>query len=188
MIEQAMYSGGNFNTQTKTKVFRMVKSERMGGFMPVWENVRAPRYALEERLSLAQSGQVPENVRARLAYRDESAEGLKNSNENAFGFGDLVDMVNPLHHIPLVGYLYRKITGDQIKPIGNIIGGALFAGPLGAASGLVNMVIEAETGKDIPGNALALARSVVRSDKSSEEDFPGALLAVTDLRQAGRFN
>ncbi len=49
------------------------------------------------------------------------------------GFGDLVDLVNPLQHIPVVGHLYRHFSGDSIQPVIKIAGGALFGGPLGAA-------------------------------------------------------
>lgn len=90
---------------------------------------------------------------------DKGAAG----NPDAFGFGDLVDMVNPLHHIPVVGHIYRQMTGDEIKPIARLIGGGLFGGPLGAASSMANVIIEHETGQDITASALAFARG----DKSA---------------------
>src|SRR5215470_6180450 len=33
--------------------------------------------------------------------------------KGAFGFGDLVDIVNPLQHIPVVATIYRNMTGDR---------------------------------------------------------------------------
>ena len=51
---------------------------------------------------------------------------------DGFTFGDVVDVVNPLQHIPVIGSLYRKITGDQIDPGARIAGGALFGGVIGA--------------------------------------------------------
>ena len=97
------------------------------------------------------------------------------------------------------------MTGDDIKPIGNIIGGAVFGGPLGAASGLINAIAIEETGKDITGNAMAFAfsgevpsfknnfeNSSIKDDPQSRlqsvtdsnnaQDLPGNLLAFTDLR------
>lgn len=103
--------------------------------------------------------------RASLAYNERTA-GFRQINQpgteekdrlnkkEEFGFFDLLDMVNPLQHIPLVGNLYREMTGDSIKPISTIIGGALFGGPLGAASGIVNVIVAEETGKDIVGNVI----------------------------------
>jgi hypothetical protein len=197
--------------QQNQKVLRMVKNERMGGYVPKWESVKATEKNFTEmRLGLAQNGQPPaggaQNLDAALAYQ---AEGAQTSAENpdkedSFGFGDLIDMVNPLHHIPLVGYAYRSITGDQIKPIGQIIGGAVFGGAAGAAVGLVNTVIQEETGKDVAGNTYAMvvegkkpqfkshasnnpekalsAAAKVAQDTGEgrpPEDLPAALLAFT---------
>src|SRR3546814_18549505 len=46
-------------------------------------------------------------------------------------FSDLLDLVNPLQHIPGVAQVYRAVTGDAIKPAVKIVGGALFGGPIG---------------------------------------------------------
>lgn len=75
-----------------------------------------------------------------------------------FGFLDLVDMINPLQHIPVVNLFYRAVTGDTIKPIGKILGGAVFGGPVGASSGLVDAIITQETGQDMAGTVLSLVR------------------------------
>ena len=52
--------------------------------------------------------------------------------EDGLTFGDLLDIVNPLQHIPLLGAVYRKLTGDSIDPAIRVAGGALFGGALGA--------------------------------------------------------
>ncbi len=52
--------------------------------------------------------------------------------EDGLTFRDLIDIVNPLQHIPLLGTVYRKLTGDSIDPAIRVAGGALFGGPLGA--------------------------------------------------------
>ncbi|NDC56256.1 MAG: hypothetical protein EBZ69_05550 [Alphaproteobacteria bacterium] len=54
----------------------------------------------------------------------------------AMGFDDFIDMVNPLHHIPVVGDVYRSITGDQIKPVSRVMGAALFGGLPGAVGAI----------------------------------------------------
>lgn len=70
------------------------------------------------------------------------------------GFGDLLDIINPLHHIPLVGTIYRSISGDAINPVMKIAGGALFGGPIGAAMSIAgvayNSSVEAGDVKEIP--------------------------------------
>lgn len=74
------------------------------------------------------------------------------------GAADVLDVINPLQHLPLVSNVYRELTGDQIKPGARMIGGAVFGGGMGLASSSVNAVIEEETGRDLAGNmALALS-------------------------------
>ena len=34
--------------------------------------------------------------------------------EDGFGFADLIDIINPLHHIPVVNVIYRNLSGDAI--------------------------------------------------------------------------
>lgn len=70
-------------------------------------------------------------------------------------FWDLLDVVNPLQHIPIISTIYRKITGDEISPIARVAGATLFGGPIGAAFALVDAAIEHKTGRDIGANAMA---------------------------------
>ena len=69
--------------------------------------------------------------------------------DSAFGFGDLIDIVNPLQHVPIVATIYRNLTGDQIGMAPRMIGGALWGRIGGFISGVVNSVVEFFTGKDI---------------------------------------
>ncbi|WP_282608314.1 tetratricopeptide repeat protein [Pelagibius sp. Alg239-R121] len=68
---------------------------------------------------------------------------------------DLVDVVNPLQHIPVVAAIYRDVTDDEIKPAARIAGGTLFGGILGFASSLVDSVVEEASGQDIGETAIA---------------------------------
>ncbi|HVR68875.1 MAG TPA: hypothetical protein VMT98_19670 [Verrucomicrobiae bacterium] len=71
-------------------------------------------------------------------------------------FDDLVDFINPLHHLPVIGALYRAITGDQIKPALQIAGGTLFGGPSGFVSSTFQVLFQEMTGDDILGNGMAM--------------------------------
>ncbi len=68
---------------------------------------------------------------------------------------DVLDIINPLQHIPLVSSLYRSVTGDQITGPARIIGDTLFGGPIGFVASLVNAVVEEASGRDLGANALA---------------------------------
>lgn len=130
------------NVGAARKSLVMVKNDRTAGFIPKWEP--AANSAL-----LGLQG-TDNDFNAALAEQNGGAG-------EEFGFADLLDMVNPLQHLPVVSFVYREVTGDEIKPISQIIGGAAFGGAIGAASGIVNTIAEAETGKDLAGNAMALA-------------------------------
>ena len=71
-------------------------------------------------------------------------------------FSTLLDIINPLQHIPLVSNLYRELTGDEIEPAARLIGGAVFGGPIGFASATANVLIEQASGDDVLGHAMAL--------------------------------
>ncbi|MCZ6838566.1 MAG: hypothetical protein O7G13_04760 [Alphaproteobacteria bacterium] len=76
--------------------------------------------------------------------------------ESGSFFENLLDIINPLQHIPVVSTIYRAITGDQIAAPARLIGGALFGGPLGFASASASLLLEEVTGDDLAGHALAL--------------------------------
>lgn len=76
--------------------------------------------------------------------------------EDGFSFGDILDTLNPLQHLPIVSTLYRAFTGDAIAPAPRVLGDALFGGPIGAATGIVNAALKYLSGKDAGEHMLAL--------------------------------
>ncbi len=76
--------------------------------------------------------------------------------KDGFGFDDLIDIINPLQHLPIISSLYRELTGDTIAKLPRILGGALFGGPIGAGVAVVNAAIAEESGKDIGGHVIAM--------------------------------
>ena len=79
---------------------------------------------------------------------------------DGFSFSDLIDIINPLQHIPLVSTLYREITGDAIDPLSKLVGSTLYGGSIGAVTSLVNIMVEYNTGKDVGEHALDETRFV----------------------------
>lgn len=92
--------------------------------------------------------------------------------KDGFSFKTLLDIVNPLQHIPVVSTVYQKLTGDIASPGADLVGGALFGGPIGLAVAAVDTSVKDETGKDIGGHVLALFDS-------------GSPNAATAVAQAG---
>lgn len=113
--------------------------------------------------------------------RGGAPEGPAFWGEDGFGFDDLLDLINPLQHLPIISTIYRAITGDTIAPGPRMLGGAIFGGgPIGAIAGLatgaINAGLEHETGKDLGGHALAWV----------DPDVPDQPLAVAAATPATR--
>jgi len=169
-------------------VFRMMVDPegRIDGSVPVWNDDAGARARVADALGKAAQEQQDGAPAGALAYADST--GKAQPDAQPFGFGDLIDMVNPLQHIPLISNIYRHLTGDTIKPVSQVIGSAIYGGPLGAASALVNVILKDATGRDISGNLVALAFNepapgsrMGMGAPSGLEDLPGAVLGFADL-------
>lgn len=110
-------------------------SERMAGSVAAWGK--------------SSSNPVPsinQSVSINLSPSDTVST---NTTEPTFSFGELLDIINPLQHIPLVGSLYRNFTGDQMSPVARIVGGTIFGGPLGGITSIAAAAIEEHSGKNV---------------------------------------
>src|ERR1041385_7223129 len=56
--------------------------------------------------------------------------------KESFSFKDILDMLNPLQHLPVISTLYRKLTGETIGGVARIVGGAIY----GRAGGIGSMI------------------------------------------------
>ena len=72
----------------------------------------------------------------------ETANGIKPFGDDGFTFADLIDIVNPLQHIPILSTIYRKISGDTIDPAARVAGGVLFGGAIGAVFAVAGAAFE----------------------------------------------
>lgn len=86
----------------------------------------------------------------------KTASTDKAKDDNSFTFDDFLDIINPLQHIPIVSTIYRRLTGDSIKPFERLAGDTLYGGLWGAVSSAANIAFEQITGKDFGDTALAL--------------------------------
>lgn len=59
---------------------------------------------------------------------------------DGFNFKDVLDLINPLHHIPIVGAVYRSLSNDKIAPAIKLAGGALFGGAAGAGLAAIGLI------------------------------------------------
>lgn len=102
---------------------------------------------------------------------DAGATGSKSSlfGKDGFTFKDLLDVINPLQQLPIVGALYRKMTGAEISLFSRMAGGALLGGPVGAVAALIGGGIE---------------KAVMPATMPTETPVPGAVLAGADEQPA----
>ncbi|WP_420548484.1 hypothetical protein [Curvivirga sp.] len=95
--------------------------------------------------------------------RDNLALSKNVKSEDPLGPLDILDIINPLQHIPGVGAVYREITGDDISTPSRIAGGTLYGGIVGFAASVVNSIIDEESGKDVGEHFFALFSDDTRS-------------------------
>jgi hypothetical protein len=74
----------------------------------------------------------------------------------SFGFTDVLAAINPLQHLPIIGSIYRAITGDTIGNAARVVGDTLYGGAIGLISGLVNVALVEDTGKDLGQHVIAM--------------------------------
>ena len=79
---------------------------------------------------------------------------------DGLSFHAILSALNPLQYLPVVGTIYRAVTGDTIpeaeRRIGSLIVSGLMGGPVGMAINLVTMALEKITGIDLDRAGQAL--------------------------------
>ncbi len=101
--------------------------------------------------------------------------------EGGLSFGDLVDIVNPLQHIPVVSTLYRAITGDQIKTFPKIAGDTLYGGVMGFAGSMADTIFQKITGKSFGDTVLAQVEDLFSPSTPSPTAIASAAPAPQDF-------
>ena len=101
-----------------------------------------------------------------------------------FSFGDILDAINPLQHLPVISTLYRAITGDEIGTAPRLIGDLLFGGPIGFMTGVISVGIKDQTGKDPGEQVLAMLEAPFASDASAAPMVAAAPPAAPETQLA----
>ncbi len=162
----------SWQSAARKAVMRHDLNERTAGPIPTFGSMIHSTALAAQDMNYAPANALnnADGTRPDLAYAGEEKE-------EAFSFGDVIDIINPLQHLPVIGTIYRKLSGDTLKPFSNIIGGALFGGPIGAVSSAMNVAIKESTGKDIAENAFAM----VGFDETPEESVKPEIVIQSDM-------
>ena len=108
------------------------------------------------------------------------ANSSATNSEPEVDFWDLLDVVNPLQHIPVVSSVYRHVSGDEIGGMARLLGGLLFGGPVGMVASAANLGLEGITGKDIGEHVMS---AIVPEDAHASD----TQLAAKVARAAGAY-
>ena len=96
----------------------------------------------------------------------------------------LWDVVNPLQHIPVVGTIYRAITGEHLDPVEKIAGDTLYGGLWGAVSSVADVAFEGLTGKSFEDTAFALFKGDGKTSVASTKVTAPVITADASLPSA----
>lgn len=139
-----------------------------------------PFYQDPDRLPIG----LPQASASDNAGKTATADGKRLSmfaeGDDSPSFWDVLDVINPLQHIPVVSNLYREATDDKIGVGARLLGGTLFGGPIGLIASAIDCVVEEATGEDTGGHVLALFRDEGQSSPdTAPTKFAGAPEAGT---------
>lgn len=102
---------------------------------------------------------LSENGLARTQLTDYQADSDKqDGGEDELSFWDVLDVINPLQHIPIVNTVYRELTGDKIGSGAKLIGGGLFFGPIGLGFAALDVGVKEMTGASIDEHVVAMVK------------------------------
>lgn len=73
----------------------------------------------------------------------------------SLSFSDIVDTLNPLHHVPILSDIYRRLTGDGISPQARVAGGTLYGGPLGGIASVLSLAVTGDAKHGIGDRLIA---------------------------------
>lgn len=89
-------------------------------------------------------------------------------------FGDFLSALNPLHHIPVVGWIYRQVTGETIQPVFRVLGGLVAGGPIGAIASAVGALAEQLLGDADMGQGPAAGTAIAAAAPPAAAPPPAA--------------
>ena len=95
--------------------------------------------------------------------------------DHRFSFHDFLSAINPLQYLPVVGTIYRAVTGDTIpetlRDLGSMLVSGLLGGPIGLGINIGTLVAEKVTGID-PEKIFAAKSQAVESAAAPENALP----------------
>lgn len=170
---------------------------RTAGYMPVFGENKAPT-------ARSATGASPETFKAlldgaengrqsqlqRTAPAKAATAAAMPAKEGGFisFLKTIIDVINPLQHIPVVSTIYRHLTGDEISPAARIAGDTLYGGPIGTAVALADVATQETTGRDIGGNVMAMVTGGGKKQQAAPVQMAAASYAGIEPAAGNEIN
>ena len=131
---------------------------------------------------------IPSQTPVTLLPGASTSAASSSSPLGGLSFGDIVDALNPLQHIPVVSGIYRAATGSSISTTSQLAGDTLYGGLVGGAaisfaSSLANVALKQVSGEDIGQHIVATVSAAASSVTSGTAT--GNTQTVTKLSPQG---
>lgn len=127
-------------------------------------------------------------VRPPLRNQATSIYGIRRDGpgpQEDYSFADLLDIINPLQHIPIVSSIYRELTGDEIKPSAQIFGATLYGGPIGLIASTSMAVVQEAAGGSPADLMVASLLGGGEPETAADREDVAAAQADAELPPAG---
>jgi len=111
---------------------------------------------------------LPSACQASQPPKPAASTGPSLWSHGGFSFKDLLDIVNPLQHLPVIGSIYRYLTGDEPSGGARIVGDAIYGGPIGFGVGVVTTMLTDRQGEDLGEQVLASVFGPSSAERANE--------------------
>jgi hypothetical protein len=106
--------------------------------------------------------------------------------KDGFNFADIIDMVNPMQHMPVVAKYYREQTQDDASEGSRLVGGVLFGALMGGVTGILtsmaNAAVRHETQYDV-GEQLLMVAEETLDDFWADQDGEGISQQANNIQK-----
>lgn len=102
-------------------------------------------------------------------------------------FQHILDVINPLQHLPIIGTIYRAATGERLDPVEKIGGSALYGGLWGAVTAVADVAFEAITGKSVEDTVMAWFKSDSTPSRAATAKLSPSHIQVLQSVPSGEF-
>ncbi len=110
----------------------------------------------------------------RVAEHDAPNEAEYWSPGKDASFDEVMNSINPMHHIPVVSTIYRAVSGDTIGMGPRMIGAAIIGGPVGLIIAGITAFSEEMSGATISEHLVALYEGITGDDEPAAADLIAA--------------